>query len=84
MIFSAYAILPPLSPLDKPHRASIYADTAPSTMARTPREAWLRQIRYADLTDKSPGEIARRIQHWHDRGYRLAEFEVRMVEGDDT
>jgi hypothetical protein len=65
-----FAIVGPVSPWDAKHTDAIRLDNAKSTFGQTAGEAWSRQIReYGAGFD--PLERSRRIQHWHDRGYRL-------------
>lgn len=80
-MFRVYAIVPPISPWDEKNREAIIADMAPSTMSRTKRGAWMRHVRAPNPADQ--GEVARRIQHWHDRGYRIAAFDVAFVAEPD-
>lgn len=79
--FRVYAIVPTISPWDEENRDAIIADMVPSTMSRTKRGAWMRHVRAPNPADH--GEVARRIQHWHDRGYRIAAFDVAFVAEPD-
>lgn len=68
VVVSGFVIVPPLSAWDVPHRDEIWSYLAPSSFGKTAGEAWQR---HAQLAGKEPGECARIIQHWHDRGYRV-------------
>ena len=67
---NGYAIVPPVSPWDRKHADAIRLDNAIGTFGRTESEAWSRMVR-AGIDRIDMGERARRIQHWHDRGYRV-------------
>jgi hypothetical protein len=65
-----YAIVGPVSPWDAKHTDAIRLFNAKMTFGETAGEAWSRQIR-EDGAGFDPTERSHRIQHWHDRGYRL-------------
>lgn len=67
-----FVIVPPISPWDEKHRDEIELDNAMRTFGRTPAEAWRIHVR-AGLDGIDNGEFSRRVQHWHDRGYRVRE-----------
>ncbi|ARB06173.1 hypothetical protein FDH38_gp119 [Dinoroseobacter phage vB_DshS-R5C] len=67
-----FVIVPPISPWDEKHRDAIELDNAMRTFGRTSAEAWRIHVR-AGLDNLDSGEVSRRIQHWHDRGYRVRE-----------
>lgn len=78
-MFEGYAIVPPISPWDEPHRAEIEIDHARRTIGKTPGEAWsIHCLRGVDNIDAH--EMSRRVQHWHDRGYRLRRVRVELIE----
>ena len=70
-----FVIVPPLSPWDEKNKALIWADMAHGTFGATEREAWQRQVRDPGLSD---GEMAMRIQRWHDRGYRIKSARIEI------
>lgn len=74
-----YAIVGPVSPWDEKHRDSIELFNAKSTFAETAGEAWTRQIRQPDGGYLDPQERTRRVQHWHDRGYRLVKARLTII-----
>jgi len=78
--FEGYAIVPPISPWYEPHRAQIEVDNAHRTIGRTPGEAWRRHCRMDTL---DTGELSRRIQHWHDRGYRVRRITLEVKDPDE-
>ena len=65
-----FAIVGPVSPWDQKHADAIRLFNAKQTFAETAGEAWSRQIR-EDGAGFDPIERSRRVQHWHDSGYRL-------------
>lgn len=65
-----FAIVGPVSPWDAKHADAIRLFNAKTTFGETAGEAWSRQIR-EDGAGFDPIERSRRVQHWHDRGYRL-------------
>ncbi len=78
MAFEGYAIVPPISPWDEKHREAIEMDTAKRTIGRTPGEAWAIHVRRGlDSIDEQ--EMTRRVQHWHDRGYRLRKVRLEFM-----
>jgi hypothetical protein len=78
MAFEGYAIIPPVSPWDEKHRQEIEMDLARRTIGATPGEAWAIQCRRGlDAIDSQ--EMSRRVQHWHDRGYRLTKVRLEII-----
>lgn len=65
-----FAIVGPVRTWDKKHGDEIRLDNAKQTFGETMFEAWSKQIR-EDGAGFDPMERSRRVQHWHDRGYRL-------------
>jgi len=59
-----------------PHTKGYYAH---HTFGVTSMESWIRQCR-STYDDK---DISRKIQAWHDRGYRLREATLTIHTGDD-
>lgn len=79
MAFQGYAIIPPISPWDEKHREEIQMDSARRTIGATPGEAWsIHCQRGVDRLDHQ--EFGQRVQHWHDRGYRLVRVSLSIVE----
>lgn len=76
--FTGYAIVPPVSPWDEAHRQEIELDLARRTIGATPGEAWSIHCRRG-LDAIDPLEMTRRVQHWHDRGYRLRRVRVELL-----
>ena len=70
-----WAVVPRISPWDEKHRDEIYLDHIYSRIGKTQQEAWRIQCQtngvYLDA-----GELATRIQRWHDKGYRLVRVTV--------
>lgn len=64
----AFIIVPPLNPWDKP-ADQIMLEMGMSTMSRTAGEAWRKHTR---------GDMSK-VQHWHDRGYRLRRVRVDLL-----
>ena len=62
-----YYIKSPISYWDKKHTDAIWLDCAKSTISETGALAWSKQARVG-LKDE---DYSRRVQYWHDRGYRL-------------
>ncbi len=80
MPYEGYAIVPPISPWDEKHREAIEMDTAKRTIGGTPGEAWSIYVRRGlDSIDET--EMTRRVQHWHDRGYRLRKVRLEFIDG---
>lgn len=63
-----FVIVPPLSPWDEMHRNEIWGHMGPPGFGRTEAEAWRRHM---GPRHDPPGEFARKVQHWHDNGYRV-------------
>jgi hypothetical protein len=59
-----------------PHTQGYYAY---STFGITTYEAWVRHCH----TDHADPDISRKIQAWHDRGYRLKEATLTIHLGED-
>ena len=68
-----FIIVPPVSPWDKKHETQIMIDMGIGTMGRTAGEAWTKHTR----NDPS------KVQHWHDRGYRLRRVSVELIPEKD-
>lgn len=81
-VMHGYAIVPPISPWDEPHRNAIELDVAKRTVGHTPAEAWRLHCR-AGLDGLDAGELSRRIQFWHDRGYRVVPIKL-SIEKETT
>lgn len=75
----AYCIVGPVSPWDKKHRDAIELDHAMQTIAITPGDAWRKECRMAE-NHFDAGELSHHIQYLHDRGYRLREVELKLME----
>lgn len=77
-----FAIIGPVSPWDKKHKDSIQLYSAKDTFSVTAGEAWLKQCR---LSGKyiDPQEHSRRVQHWHNCGYRLVKAELTIIKEID-
>lgn len=79
MSFEGYAIVPPISPWDEKHRELIEIDNAIRTIGKTAAEAWSIHCRVGtDGLDHQ--ERARRVQHWHDRGYRVRRVRLEFID----
>lgn len=78
-----YVIVPPVSPWDEPHRDEIELFDAYSMIGQTPTEAWRRHIQTNGI-QLDDGEFATRVQHWHDRGYRLVKVTVVILRETDV
>lgn len=77
-----YVIVPPISPWDEKHRDAIELDHAKRTFGQTPEEAWgIHCRRGMDAIDAQ--EFSRRVQHWHDRGYRVRDAKL-TIEKEQT
>ena len=63
-----FVIVQPLSPWDEKHRDEIWSYLSPSTFGRTEAEAWRRHVQHPH---GDAGEFSQKVQHWHDRGYRV-------------
>jgi len=73
-----YAIVCPVSPWDEKHTAEIQLDHAKRTIGYTAGEAWSIHCRRG-LDSIDAGELSRRIQHWHDRGYRVVRVALEIL-----
>lgn len=67
-----FIIVPPLNPWDKPAN-EIMLRMGRGSIATTAGEAWRRHTR---------GDMSK-IQHWHDRGYRLRRICVELLAEPD-
>lgn len=67
-MMDAFIIVPPLNAWDKPADL-IMLEMGMHTMGRTAGEAW-RKHTHGDMS---------KVQHWHDRGYRLRRVKVELV-----
>lgn len=56
------------------------------TTAKTPVMAWRRHIGAETDIGKSwdNQELSRRVQHWFDRGYRLRQIEINLIDSQNT
>lgn len=79
MAFEGYAIIGPVSPWDEEHKEAIQMDLAKRTIGSTPAEAWSIHCRRG-LDNIDAGEFSRRVQYWHDRGYRVARVSLSIIE----
>jgi len=70
-----WAVVPPISPWDEKHRDSIQLNHVYSRIGQTQQEAWRRQCQTNNVY-LDAGELATRIQRWHDMGYRLVRVTV--------
>lgn len=77
-----YAIIGPVSPWDEKYRDSIELFNAKLTFAETAGEAWRLQTRTSQ-TPIDPQEQSRRVQHWHNCGYRLVKAELTIIKETD-
>lgn len=77
-----FAIVGPVSPWDEKHADTIRLDNAKSTFGQTAGEAWGKQIR-EDGAGFDPTERSRRVQHWHDRGYRLVKAKLTIEDQEE-
>ena len=76
IVVDGFVIVPPLSPWDEKHRDEIWSYFPPSTFGRTEAEAWRR---HANFPHGDAGEFSRRVQHWHDNGYRVKRARMEIV-----
>lgn len=82
-MFSGFAIIPPVSPWDEKHKEAIQMDNARRTIGATEAEAWAIHCRFG-LDSVPLSEQSRRIQHWHDRGYRVAPVRIEIIESKEA
>lgn len=73
-----YCIVPPIRPWDEKHRDAIELDLARRTIGATAAESWRIHVR-AGIDSIDHGEFSRRVQHWHDRGYRVRKIAVEVL-----
>jgi hypothetical protein len=78
-VFHGFAVVPPVSPWDEQHRGEIEVDLARRTIGATAAEAWRAHCRMAGETF-DPLEFSRRVQFWHDRGYRVRKIRFEVLE----
>ena len=80
-----WVIVPPLSAWDVKHKGEIWPHSSYGSFGKTSAEAWRRHIgRPDDPQLRETGEMSRRIQFWHDRGYRAKRSTLVIREdGDD-
>ena len=78
-MFKGYAIIPPVSPWDEKHKEAIQLDNARRTIGSTEAEAWDIHCQFG-VKNTPKSERSRIIQHWHDRGYRVAPVRVEIIE----
>lgn len=76
MKLNGYVIVPPLSPWDEKHADKIIPQMSYRNLGNTPPEAWSRFMG----TNQTDLEWSRKVQHWHDRGYRVkkATLDIQM------
>lgn len=70
MAETMFMIVPPISPWDRCHEEQIMLHMGASTLSKTAGEAWSRHTRQ-DMS---------KVQHWHDRGYRLRRVRVELLD----
>jgi len=71
-----FVIVGPISPWDEKHRGAIISDTAPLTFAKTEAMAWRRFLTISPTSSEHPGDFSRKVQFFHDRGYRVRKAKV--------
>ena len=81
-MFNGFAIIPPVSPWDEKHKEAIQMDNARRTIGATEAEAWAIHCRFG-LDNVPILEKSRRIQHWHDRGYRVVAVRIEIIESKE-
>jgi hypothetical protein len=69
MHIDGFVIIPPLNPWDEKNRDVIIPAMSYNTFALTATEAWARHAQVQPRED----DFSRRVQAWHDHGYRLKE-----------
>jgi len=77
-MFSGYAIVPPVSPLDENYKEAIQMDHARRTIGATEAEAWAIHCQFG-IKYVEPSVRSRIIQNWHDRGYRVVPVRVEFI-----
>lgn len=76
-----WVIVPPLSPWDVKHKDKIWPHSSYGTFGQTSAEAWRRHIgRPDDPQLREAGEVSRRIQLWHDGGYRAKRARLEIID----
>lgn len=79
MKLDGFVIVPPLSPWDEKHEDEIIPDMSYHNFGKTATEAWLRHMQ-----TKNDLDFSRKVQYWHDRGYRLKRATLTIqMENDD-
>jgi hypothetical protein len=78
-MFEGFGIVPPISPWDEKHREIIEMDMARRTVGATEAEAWRIWVVRPGSGILTPGEVSRRIQFWHDRGYRVKPIRIEFT-----
>jgi len=77
-----YVIVPPSSPFRTlEENRLIVADLSYSSFGKTVVEAWHRHMGAPFGEERHVGEFSRKVQFWHDRGYRVRE--AKMIIEDD-
>lgn len=79
-----WVIVPPLSPWDVQHKDKIWPEMSYSSFGKTAAEAWRRHVRTSidDSSLNETGEFSRRVQFWHDRGYRAKTAKLEIFDGE--
>jgi hypothetical protein len=69
-----FVIIPPVNSWD--NKACVISDMCYSSLGRTAAEAWTRHMRVL----QSDLDWSKKVQHWHDRGYRLKKATLTIEE----
>lgn len=77
MKMEGYVIVPTVNPWDEKNRDKIWLDTAYSTFHPSSTHVW---NRFTDMVDLHPGERAKRVQYWFDRGYRVKKATLEIID----
>jgi hypothetical protein len=75
MHIDGFVIVPPLNPWDKNNK-DIVPHMSYDTFGLTATEAWARHAQ----AQPSEDDFSRRVQAWHDKGYRLREATLTIKE----
>jgi len=80
MHIDGFVIIPPVNPWDEKNRESIIPINSYNSFSLTPTEAWARHAQIQPSDD----DFSRKVQAWHDRGYRIRDATLLIKEYFDA
>ncbi len=73
-----YVIVPPLSPWDEKHAHKIIPEVSYNSFSTTSYSTWAKHCNLPTTHE----DFSKRVQSWHDRGYRLKDAKLIIDMGE--